>query len=341
MAKMITDSQHYSDIADAIRTKSGSEETLTPPEMSTAIENLPSSGGSDNPWIEIKEIDEYGYTKAVEYHNYNSTTGKQMIDRGAYLSNTTLTSITGVDNITTIGQMAFCHVNKLTFVAAACNFTFPNVTAIGPHAFAFRRSASPYSWFRCDISKLVSIGEYAFADDGSTGSGNIIRFNSITGDYELYNFAVLTSLGNSAFENNKTLADEISAPVLTGVGVKSFSGTNIVKFTGGSSLTSVGNMGFADCPLYYFENCPNLATIGTNAFKNTGLLKIWIKDGGTITANSTTASPFYGCGVDLEIWTDAASKPSSWGTYFNNYAAASNAKLTVHYGATYQDYLDA
>lgn len=43
---VITDSQNYMDIADAIRSKNGSSDTYTPREMAAAIEAIPQSGGN-------------------------------------------------------------------------------------------------------------------------------------------------------------------------------------------------------------------------------------------------------------------------------------------------------
>lgn len=48
MTLALTDTQNYSDIADAIRAKAGTEDTYTPAEMAQAIEDLPS--GSGNPY---------------------------------------------------------------------------------------------------------------------------------------------------------------------------------------------------------------------------------------------------------------------------------------------------
>ena len=45
MSLGITDTQNYTDIADAIRAKNGSADTYKPDEMATAISNLPSGGG--------------------------------------------------------------------------------------------------------------------------------------------------------------------------------------------------------------------------------------------------------------------------------------------------------
>lgn len=47
MATIVTHSEHYSAIADAIRGKTGSEATLLPSEMAEAIANISTGGGTD------------------------------------------------------------------------------------------------------------------------------------------------------------------------------------------------------------------------------------------------------------------------------------------------------
>ena len=64
MATKLTNTQHYSDIADAIRSKLSSSDTYTPAQMAGAIESIPTGGGGDEPvpddgktriWIHIAE----------------------------------------------------------------------------------------------------------------------------------------------------------------------------------------------------------------------------------------------------------------------------------------------
>ena len=48
-------SQIFKDIADAIRSKTGSTDTLTPPQMANAINNIPSGGGTLYLWYNTNE----------------------------------------------------------------------------------------------------------------------------------------------------------------------------------------------------------------------------------------------------------------------------------------------
>lgn len=64
MSKIVTDSQHYTDIASAIREKNGTETTYKPSEMASAIQGI-QSGGADFSEVEYKLSN--GYT---DYSNY-------------------------------------------------------------------------------------------------------------------------------------------------------------------------------------------------------------------------------------------------------------------------------
>lgn len=57
MSKVLVTESNLQNIANAIRTKNGSSDTYTPSEMSTAIENIPSGGGSMEIVDEMKMID--------------------------------------------------------------------------------------------------------------------------------------------------------------------------------------------------------------------------------------------------------------------------------------------
>ena len=47
MSIILTDSQNYTNIADAIRTKTSTSNTYKPGEMASAILNIPSGSGTD------------------------------------------------------------------------------------------------------------------------------------------------------------------------------------------------------------------------------------------------------------------------------------------------------
>lgn len=73
MSLIITDSQNYSDIADAIRAKLGVQTTYLPSEMPDAIDAIPTGGGSD---LGTKTITENGTYNASDdsLDGYSSVT---------------------------------------------------------------------------------------------------------------------------------------------------------------------------------------------------------------------------------------------------------------------------
>ena len=79
MSLGITDTQNYSDIANAIRAKNGSADTYTPSQMATAISNIPSTPTITLP-PEYQKVD------------YLTSTGTQRIESGLY-NNTAITPV--------------------------------------------------------------------------------------------------------------------------------------------------------------------------------------------------------------------------------------------------------
>ena len=101
MATVVTHSEHYSAIADAIREKTGGSETYTPAQMAGAISNLPSGGESTlKQYFDISEsasglfsyYEEYANSLAdnFDFIQYNDTSSvKYMSHAFAYQSNIT------------------------------------------------------------------------------------------------------------------------------------------------------------------------------------------------------------------------------------------------------------
>ena len=81
MSKVLVSESSLSSIASSIRAKNGTQTTYTPSQMSTAIDNLPSGGGSYPPdWSQIgyndtpsNIIEMFNYSKSI-YDNWDSST---------------------------------------------------------------------------------------------------------------------------------------------------------------------------------------------------------------------------------------------------------------------------
>ena len=101
MAMILTDSSNYSAIAEAIREKTGTEDTYKPSEMAAAIEAI-QGGGEDNTFLEggITEYSNSIITKIRDYGFYNYST---------------LESVS-LPNVTTVGKGCFHSCKALTNV---------------------------------------------------------------------------------------------------------------------------------------------------------------------------------------------------------------------------------
>ena len=80
-----------------------------------------------------------------------------------------------------------------------------------------------------------------------------------------------------------------------------------------------------------------------NAFYNyciggSGSTKVYIPQTvTTVSGGSSASGAFMNSGV-TDIYTDATSKPSRWGTYWNKTSSTSNTYATVHYGVSRAEY---
>lgn len=108
MADYMIKGETLTNIANAIRAKSGSSATMTPEQMSTEIENI--SAGS-------------GYNYFAQYAEGNITeitadmlTGASQIGRSVFYGNLNLVSVTIPGNVKNVKGDAFCNCTNLTNV---------------------------------------------------------------------------------------------------------------------------------------------------------------------------------------------------------------------------------
>ncbi len=147
MSLGITDTQHYSDIADAIRAKNGSADTYTPSEMATAIGDLPTPTPVTKGLV-FSDYDADGYPTKAEFvgswteipDSYaNSlfymwgrnitlripaTVTKVGRNAFAYCGNTGVTAVIYEGNPPNIEQNTFSNSTKITL------YDFSNATSV-------------------------------------------------------------------------------------------------------------------------------------------------------------------------------------------------------------------
>ena len=189
---------------------------------------------------------------------------------------------------------------------------FTGVKDIGKNAL-FHAFYGCTSLTSLDLSGLTDVSgsygmNYAFCGCTSLTSAAFPNLTDVSGSYGMsyafYSCTGLTSLDLSALE---TISDSGMSYAFYGTGVTSL-------------------------------DLPSLTSLGQQAlYCNTTLTKIWIPSTcTTISASRYSYSPFYQCSSSLEIFTDAEAALDGWGAYWNYYG--SGGALTVHYGATHEEF---
>jgi len=161
-------------------------------------------------------------------------------------SDTSVTSVTIPDSVTSIGEWAFAY-SSLTSVTIG-----NGVTSIGEWAFAYSSLTSVTIG-----NGVTSIGDYAFS--GCTSLTNVTIPDSVTGIGE-WAFSYCTSLTSLNIGNG-----------VTSIGDNAFHGcTSLTSVTIGNGVTSIGEWAFSYCTsLTSVTIIPNLLlSIKAQAFQN-------------------------------------------------------------------------
>lgn len=193
--------QFLTNIANAIRAKTGKTEPIAAQDFATEIENI-ETGGDLDLLIEGSQLTEVNLPRATKIKDY------------AFYYDKTLKNIT-MPNVTEIGYSAFDNgsLGLLTELPEG-------LTKIGK--YAFRICSVKFSSFP---STLEIIGEGAFSNTYSLG--------------ELVLNEGLTEIGNNAFYMSKAIISEIPSTV-TKIGYNAFMNTSLTSLTFKGTPTSIG-----------------------------------------------------------------------------------------------------
>ena len=156
MANVLVEETSLSNIASAIREKSGGSATYKPGEMAAAISNLPIGGSSDN---------EDGLLSDTLI-NYENTTATD-IKKSCFANSTTLATAT-FTNVSNVGSSAFSNCSALTQIS------LPNAITIGNSCFS---KASKL--LTVNLSNTESLGEYAFRECKAITSINLPQVKAL------------------------------------------------------------------------------------------------------------------------------------------------------------------
>ena len=225
-------------------------------------------------------------------------------------------SFTIPPNITTVPacMLAHCTGLKTVYIPAG-------VTSIGSDAFDNCPALTAFT---------VGNGNTAFTVDGgalfNAGKTELLRAVSTTTTLP----ATTTRIGDYAFSGHPMQSYSVPSTV-TAIGAHAFADCpNLTGIEIGDQVDTIGTGAFLGCSSLVRVALPLAVTTLTTTFQNcTSLAAIWIRRNvSSIPAGANTSSLVMGCPSTCRIYVEAASKPSGWGTYWNNYRGSNVLQVT-------------
>lgn len=258
MAIKITDTQHYGDIADAIRAKTGTTEKMTPGQMAAAIEAIP-EGGDTLEEVLTGVIEEYSTTKRTV------TAVKPYLFRNS----TKLTKFSA-DYVTTVGDYAFNNICRGT--ARSVEIDLPRLLTAGANAFGNDLNSVPTGMeLTLDAPALQTAQTSAFS-----GSALVEAI-----------FPALSSVGDNCFYGSKHLA-KLKIDSLVYSARNSFGNCAALTEVYAPLLQTVETYAFASDSALAKIELPAATSIGVNAFNSCTALTTLILSGSTVCALQNT-----------------------------------------------------
>ena len=249
MAIVFTDSQNYTDIADAIRSKNGTSNTYSPSEMASAILAIP--GGSVN--NQDKAVTPTTSTQSVTYDT--GYTGLGTVTVNAIPTGTSTIDSNGTYDITNYASVSIAiehadYIKKYNDIANFTAFADESATSVRYGAFAYTSNLSSVSF-----PNVTSIGNYAFAYCYKLRTIYFPKVKSIA----TYAFQYCSSF-NWALDSTKF-------PELTGtLNGYTFRGCQYLTGVDLPNVTSLGAQTFSACSRITTVNLPKVTSIGAGAF---------------------------------------------------------------------------
>lgn len=245
MANVLVEESYLQDIANAIRTKNGSNDTYTPAEMATAIEDITTGGGS---WFDVKK----------------------------FLQGT-LTSINDENGeVTSICANAFRDLRLSStdgFGNGTIDISFPNVTSIGHHAFYTTDSYKDYSpWKSFYFPECTTINYSTFCNTKNCTSIIIPKLQTINGVWNFGNSGILNidlplvqTITESCFRGCSSL-QTVNLPLVKNIGASAFNGATSLTTLNLPEVITIGLSAFYGCSSLQSIRIPKFSGSFENGF---------------------------------------------------------------------------
>ena len=302
MALILTDSQNYTNIASAIRTKLGTSSTFKPSQMASAITSIGGNGG-------IVPTGTSVITANGMYDVTNFASASVNIPESIYMQKYAGTLSTYTDSsITTLPYGVLACTENLTTV------NFPELLTVGSSAFAYC-----YRLRNISFPKVKTISQYAFQYCSSMNYAiDSTKFPSLTGTVGAYAFRTCQYLTGVNLSN------------VTSIGAQAFSGCSRITSVNLPNITSTGAGAFSYLTTCTEYSLPKLQTVGSSTFYSNWALS-------TLTlpaATKISAYAFRYCSTLMSLYLPGSSIPALAST-----TAFANMPMSVsvnnEYGSIY------
>jgi len=272
-------------------------------------ENCLFLGNAENPYLVLAKAKD---TSITEVNISNDT---KFIMNYAFLGCSFLTSIIIPNNVISIGRYAFDSIYSNSSLTIYCE-----VSSEPSEWDGWNSNGRPVYWgvtkediiHQNGIQYLIRNGDAVVTGHTSELPNDVVIPSSIVVEGKTYN---VTSIGDNAFQNCKSLITMVIPDSVTSIGQYAFhlcsSLTSIVL---PDNITSIENSTFKECSSLMSIEIPNsVISIGDGAFGNCSSLT------SIVVPSSVTNIGYYvfvGCN-SLTIYCEASSRPSGWNEGWN------------------------
>lgn len=190
MAKITTDSQHYHDIADAIREKNGTENTYKPSQMASAIEAIAGGGIASDKAYSFNNPAIQAFLDGVTYTSDYSSSSVESYTRRADAKSGAPSGVDTVLSAGTLRQFNAGMVNEETVTAGTKTLYNFQPQKTGSYAVVNNGAVSSFGnitasgkvrvIYGSTLKNMRDIGGWA-CDGGTTRYGLLYRCSELTG----------------------------------------------------------------------------------------------------------------------------------------------------------------